>query len=483
MYCIRQTELFSFEQLLEMKPEDKYNEILKHLDLTSVLLKLSKTSNLGRPQSLNYAAMVYSLLLAKMERMEFVKDIVRRLRSSLEFQIQCRFTGSDSVPSEASYTRLIKALHEKKLIESSREQLVFNAIQEGFLPGIHLAFDSSAVEAWDCQYTDAASKRRAHRNKGKQPTPDVEQIELGIAEPAPLEAKQAIEKPKYKRGRPSKEEAERRKEEQEAYEASLRPFEKSIAGMVPHSLEELMEDMPTSPSTCAKKNSKGRMTSWYGYKANMLVDADSEYPVVTVYSSAHLNDQRMAVVLLKKLAHQWPQLQPKHILGDKGYDSRPIYEMIHALGAYPLIDIIQHTDPPEGLDTDFRPVCQQGHAYRYDSFDQRYQTLKYIHPKECNGCPLGGTGCQKVFKIKLDKDFRQYTYPARGSETYKELFKKRTAIERVFAYLKEYFGLGRTRHRGKKAFVDFELSTLAFTISKFALDKMNQQISSSREAA
>ncbi|MFD1904277.1 transposase [Paenibacillus rhizoplanae] len=61
--------------------------------------------------------------------------------------------------------------------------------------------------------------------------------------------------------------------------------------------------------------------------------------------------------------------------------------------------------------------------------------------------------------------------------------KKRTAVERVFAYLKEYFGMKRTRHRGVRASVDFQLSTLAYNLSKFALDKLNQQLRNSQQIA
>ncbi|MFD1184101.1 transposase, partial [Paenibacillus timonensis] len=63
-----------------------------------------------------------------------------------------------------------------------------------------------------------------------------------------------------------------------------------------------------------------------------------------------------------------------------------------------------------------------------------------------------------------------------GSESFKELYKKRTAVERVFAYLKEYYGLRRTRHRGVRANVDFQLSMLAYNLTKFALDKLNKRL-------
>jgi transposase len=39
--------------------------------------------------------------------------------------------------------------------------------------------------------------------------------------------------------------------------------------------------------------------------------------------------------------------------------------------------------------------------------------------------------CQKVYKVKIESDLRKYTAPASGSDKWKELFAKRTAVERV----------------------------------------------------
>lgn len=476
MYSIRQGELFSFEDLLKMKPEDKYAPIFEHLDVAPVLLALGKTRGRGRPEVLNYPAMIYSLLIAKMEGIEFVSALVRRLRFSEEFRLQCRFTGSDRTPSEASYSRLITVLQQHGLLESVQDRLVTNALAEGFIDGTHIAVDSSAVEAWDCQYSESAAKRRASRRKEKQATTAEEQLRLEEievkAEPEPAPKK----KPVFGRGGVRPGEMERRQKEREAYEDSLPVFEKKIENMIPFTYEELHKAMPRHASLCTKKNSKGKKVSWYGYKANVLVDTKSQYVLSGVLSSAHLNDQRMAVLLLKGLPLKFPQIKVEHVLGDKGYDSTPVYQLIRSLKAYPLIDFIHHTDPPEGMNRDFSPICKEGHVYRYDSFDPQYETLRYTRPNECKNCPFAETGCQKVFKFKLEANVRKHTYPARGSESFTKLYNKRTAVERVFAYLKGYFGLRRTRHRGIRATVDFQLTTLAFNLSKFAVDKMNRQL-------
>ncbi|RXZ76571.1 IS5/IS1182 family transposase, partial [Paenibacillaceae bacterium] len=147
-----------------------------------------------------------------------------------------------------------------------------------------------------------------------------------------------------------------------------------------------------------------------------------------------------------------------------------------------LIDFIHHTKKlPEGMDAYFRPICKQGHAYRYDSFDPNYETIKYTSPKECTTCPFQQEQCQKVHKIRVAKDIRRYTVPARGSESFKVLYKRRTAVERVFAYLKLYFGMGSTRWRQTRARVDFDLSCLAYNLSKLTLDRLNKELESSKK--
>jgi len=481
IYSIRQAELFSFEDLLQMQPEDKYSQIFEHLNLAPIMQALRKPRGRGRKEELNFPAMIYSLLIAKMEGIEYVSSIVRRLKTSEEFRVQCRFTGSDRTPSEASYSRLNLVLQQTGLLEQALDRLVTEACAEGFVTGSHIAVDSSAVEAWDCQFGESAAKRRASRRKKKSNESNAAQLEMDAppAEPQP----EPLKKPVYRRGRVSKEEKDRRRKEREAYTASLAPFEKSIEDMLDYTYDELVAALPRQATRCAKKNSKGRLTSWYGYKANVLVDTDSQYVLGGVLSSAHLNDQRMAVLLLKGLRLKHPVLQVKHVLGDKGYDSTPLYKLVRSLGAYPVIDLIHKTDPPKGFNLDFSPVCKEGHAYRYDSFDPKYQTLRYTRPRECSDCPFASDGCQKVFKIRVETDVRKHTYPARGSEHFKNLYKKRTAVERVFAYLKEYFGMKRTRHRGLRASVDFQLSLLAYNLSKFALDKLNKQLAQSAHAA
>lgn len=73
---------------------------------------------------------------------------------------------------------------------------------------------------------------------------------------------------------------------------------------------------------------------------------------------------------------------------------------------------------PDGFNQHFAPTCEREHAYRYDSFDTKYETLKYTQLKECKECPLLNEGvCQKVWKIKITKDLRRYTAQANAPKS------------------------------------------------------------------
>ncbi|PKM48083.1 MAG: IS5/IS1182 family transposase [Firmicutes bacterium HGW-Firmicutes-8] len=457
MYSIRQERLFSLEQLLEMSPREGYELIFQDLDITPFLHANSKNNHFGAPVSLNYMAMIYSLFIRVVERIPTIKDLVRRLKRSIEFRDDCGFTGADQIPSEAAYSRMIKKIQTANILQSTHHQLIAQAFQEGFIDATVVAIDATHIEARD-----------------RQPEKKTENSE---ALPTEL--------PKKKRGRKSKAEREQWLKEQEELEAARSLFEKKVEQQLPYSFDELDKEIPLDPEWGVKKNSEGKNVFWYGFKGHLLVDCQSQHILTALFSSAHINDGKMAIPLLKSLAEHHPYLLVKHVLGDAGYDLGPIYKQAELLGARALIDYNRRNEQPvEGKDKYFRPVCQQSHPYLYDSFDPKYETLKYTQPKECKQCPLNHGQCQKVFKIKISTDLRKYTVPARGSDSYKDLYKQRTAVERVNAYLKEFFQLNNIRHRtGHLAKVDFQISCLTYTLCKLAVDRVNRYQKTFKEVA
>ncbi|KGX84697.1 hypothetical protein N784_12175 [Pontibacillus litoralis JSM 072002] len=224
---------------------------------------------------------------------------------------------------------------------------------------------------------------------------------------------------------------------------------------------------------------------WFGYKAHLVVGTSSQYTLDSLFSSGSLNDGKAAIPLLKGLHERFPELLLRYQTMDAGYDYEPIYEQVHRMGQQSVIAYNKRNESVLlGYDKHFAPTCFREHSYRYDSFDSKYETLKYTKPKECNNCPLAIEGiCQKVYKVKITEDLRKYTAPARGSQAWKNIFKRRTAVERVNAYLKEFFQLNNVRYRtGERAKVHFDMVTLVYNASKLAADRIHAQLNQQQAA-
>jgi transposase len=451
MTIVKQMSLFDIHELLEMESSSRFDAIFSTFDLQPVLHLFSKKTMKGAPRELNYGAMIQSLLARYIERIPTIKDLVKRLVRDPLFRLDCGFLVSDVVPSEASYSRMIQLISESDILDALQDALIKTAITEGFLTDEHLAIDATHFESRDAP---KASEKK---------------------EPA---------LPK-KRGRKTKAEHEAWLAEQAKQEAKKTTYEKEIKHQLHTSLETLWQDAPICPDWGIKKNCDGKNIFWYGFKGHLAVSTKSQYIVASLMTAGNLSDSKAAIPLLKK-ADQLHHGQFTTGLFDAGYDYEPIYRQLHKLQMRAVIPYnIRNEGEFTGFDEHFRPTCVREHSYCYDSYDTKYKTLKFTRPKECEACPLRHDSlCQKVFKIKCETDLRKFTYPARGSETWKKLYKERTAVERVNAYLKQYFQLNNVRHRtGKKARLHFRIVTLIYNASKLAVDRLNAQLNGMKQSA
>lgn len=443
MSYIRHESLFSLQDLYEMEQKHRFEAIFSTIDITPILRLVSKKSRHGAPTSVNYSAMIYSLIARIVERIPTVKDLIKRLREDILFRLDCGFMLSEPVPSEATYSRLIQKISKSNVLEETQTKLIQQALDEGFITDDTIAIDATHIEARD-----------------KAP------------------AKEEKEKPgPKKRGRKSKAEREAWLEQKQAEEEQKSIYEKEIVAQLPASYTTLRDEMPLAPQWGVKKNSEGQNTFWCGYKGHLAVGTQSQYILGSMLSSGNLNDGKAAIPLLKGLAHLHPDYSFQYVTTDAGYDYTPIYEQIRSVGAQANIAYNRRREPELlGFDEYFAPTCVREHSYRYDSYDKKYETLKYVRPKECESCPLAHDSlCQKVYKIKITTDIRKYSAPARGSQSWKEIAKRRSAVERVNAYLKEFFQLNNVRHRtGPKAKVHFDLVTLVYNGAKLAVDRLNR---------
>lgn len=149
MTIIRQQSLFSIEELYELEPTQKYEEIMDAIDLDRIFHEINKKSRIGAPTELNYGAMIVSVFARYIERIPTIKDLVKRLERDLTFKLDCGFKVSDSIPSEAPYSPLLTKLSENAILEKVQETIVLNAISEGFIQDDTVAIDATHFEARD----------------------------------------------------------------------------------------------------------------------------------------------------------------------------------------------------------------------------------------------------------------------------------------------------------------------------------------------
>ncbi|WP_080876020.1 transposase [Oceanobacillus timonensis] len=240
------------------------------------------------------------------------------------------------------------------------------------------------------------------------------------------------------------------------------------------------------PEAAPKKRGRKSKEEREQYLQEQAEKEANQYILQSLFSSGSLNDGKAAIALLKGTDQRLPLTTVHYNTLDAGYDFEPIYEQIHRMGQQSVIAYNKRNEGEMiGFDKNFAPTCFREHSYKYDSFDPKYETLKYTRPKECSDCPLANEGiCQKVYKVKITTDLRRYTAPARGSRAWKKIFKQRTAVERVNAYLKEFYQLNNVRYRtGKRAKVHFDMVALIYNASKLAADRIQAELIQQQQTA
>ena len=155
-------------------------------------------------------------------------------------------------------------------------------------------------------------------------------------------------------------------------------YDKNMKAQSDIPLAELRAEVPQTPKWGVKKNSEGQNVYWFGYKAHLIVGTSSQYILDSLFSSGSLNDGKAAIPLLKGINECCPRLSLRYHTMDARYDFEPIYEQVHRMGQQYVIAYNKRNEGEFiGYDKHFSPTCFREHSYRYDSFDPKFETLKY----------------------------------------------------------------------------------------------------------
>jgi len=224
-----------------------------------------------------------------------------------------------------------------------------------------------------------------------------------------------------------------------------------------------------------------KITSWFGYKLHLVVDADYEIPLGYEVTKASVHDSGMLLPLVEELKEKHPEIAERaaYCACDKGYDSaennRALYD---DYGIKPVIDIRRMWKEEKTSEIKTRPLFEDradnivydrsGRVYCHMSdpiregetrmemafagFEKDRKALKYRCPAAAYGIECarrktcGGGGYSKhgrSIRVPLDKDRRLFTPLARSTYKFEEMKKKRSAVERVNSRIDQVYGFER----------------------------------------
>jgi hypothetical protein len=171
---------------------------------------------------------------------------------------------------------------------------------------------------------------------------------------------------------------------------------------------------------------------FYGYKIDAAVDVATGLPLAWDVRSAKHAEQSFAMALIK--AAQDRGFRVKTAIMDKGYDSGLIHGLCMERGVAPVIPI-KDTEPVKRGAAE-PPHCAHG-EWTFAGADYKRKATKWR-------CPTGQCSAKSMW-VKAD---RLHPLIPRNSKRYRELYRKRAAVEREFGSLKHEWSLLPLRVRG-----------------------------------
>ena len=189
-----------------------------------------------------------------------------------------------------------------------------------------------------------------------------------------------------------------------------------------------------------RKESKDEF--YFGYKVNVITDADYGLPMFGVTRPANASDVVVMIQDLDDCLALYETLDPRYFLGDKGYDRLENIEHLVSVGLIPVVAVRLPAKDEEGqrlydgiYEAEGRPTCVGGKPMEYVETDAEGHLFR---------CPAGG--CHLKGKVHFTRycDSEHYEKPEgrllrivgllpRCSEEWKAKYKLRTIIERYFS--------------------------------------------------
>jgi hypothetical protein len=262
--------------------------------------------------------------------------------------------------------------------------------------------------------------------------------------------------------------------------------------------EEEAQGLPEA--SCGKKeytDDDGKVTKvleWFGYKLHLIVDVKHEVALGYKVTASGVGDGQTLPEVLAQAQGNLPERRMQTLAYDKAADAYEVHAALERAGVKPVIQTRKLWKEEQermlaGHDGTSNVVYDEaGTIYCYDrvsdppvrrrmsymGYEQYRGTLKYRCPAAHEGwqCPSAGL-CNagksfgKIVRVEKDVDLRRFPPVPRATKQFERLYRGRTAVERVNARLKVFWGADDGNISGARRFHGF-IGALMLVHSAFA---------------
>lgn len=237
-----------------------------------------------------------------------------------------------------------------------------------------------------------------------------------------------------------------------------------------------------------------QVVTWFGYKVHLLVDVQHEVILAWEVTSPKTADGAMIAPLVEQAEANLPEGRIETLAYDKAADDVKVHRSLDEHDITPIIQLrAQWQNQTEQLvpgqeyrgnivyaedgtvscyDTVSSPPVK--HAMAYTGHEPSRGTIKYRCPARHQGwtCPMSrvcnaGKPYGLTVRVKQEVDLRRFPEIPRATRKFERLYKGRTAVERVNARMKIFWGADDGNIVGPTRFYAF-LGTITLVHAAFA---------------
>jgi hypothetical protein len=210
-----------------------------------------------------------------------------------------------------------------------------------------------------------------------------------------------------------------------------------------------------------------RVVQWFGYKFHLLVDVKHEVVLGWQITTANVGDNQALPQVLAQAQANLPPGRIQTLAYDKACDDEDTHRLLHQEHIRPLIenralwkeeferplpgklkaDNLVHDEAGTVYCYDLAGPVPVRHKMSYIGHEAPRGTLKYRCPACHEGwsCPSAprcnaGRPYGRTIRIKCELDLRRFPPIPRATKQFERRYKGRTAVERVNARLKIFWG-------------------------------------------